>query len=131
MPSLTLTVLCFLLRAHSVALLCVQGAGEPDDIGVLDCLLEQYNVLERPKNLTVVDISLRTDSSTTPDETSLDYRFTVTLEHRYVDERLHFQPSNSTDPTRESLTITLRNASVVFKRAASLAQYDSTGLDET
>ncbi|XP_003745949.1 glutamate-gated chloride channel-like [Galendromus occidentalis] len=98
MPSLTLTLLCFLLRAHSVALLCVQGAGEPDDIGVLDCLLEGYDVLLRPQNLTVVDISLLADSSTTPDETSLDYRFTLTVGHRYIDERLQFEPNNATSP---------------------------------
>ena len=101
MPSLTLTLLCFLLRAHSVALLCVQGPADPDDVGVLDCLLEQYNVFERPKNLTVVDITLRTESSTTPDETSLNYRLSMTLGHRYVDERLQFQPNNDSHPTRK------------------------------
>ncbi|OQR66841.1 glutamate-gated chloride channel-like [Tropilaelaps mercedesae] len=93
---IAVTLLACVIPPSGVArALCVQG--DDDDLGVLDCLMKNYDLLQRPQGMTTVNLSMMTWSVSSPDETSFKYEFQVELSHRYVDERLRFAPSNASN----------------------------------
>ncbi|XP_003746601.1 glycine receptor subunit alpha-4 [Galendromus occidentalis] len=64
----------------------------PNDVhGVLRCLIDQKHISRAPPYTVNVNVSVRTLSITSPDDTSLDYVFHMIVTEKYIDTRLRFK----------------------------------------
>ena len=87
-----LRVLLTLLLATRVLCQIQCAEKRPNDVhGVLRCLMDQKYITQAPPYTVNVNVSVRTLSITSPDDTSLDYVFHVLVTEKYIDSRLRFR----------------------------------------